>query len=107
MTRVEKYREYRREILNSFYVDKKETKMSITSSKVSSATMNKDTGNTLSVDEVLEAYELYDDKKETIEKKKLSTEKKKELLFFLIGIGVAVILLTSLIIVGILAVGGK
>ncbi len=107
MTRVEKYREYRREILNSFYVDKKETKISITSNKVSSATMNKDTGNTLSVDEVLEAYELYDDKKETIEKKKLSTEKKKELLFFLIGIGVAVILLTSLIIVGILAFGGK
>lgn len=107
MTRVEKYREYRREILNSFYVDKKGTKISITSNKVSSATMNKDTGNTLSVDEVLEAYELYDDKKETIEKKKLSTEKKKELLFFLIGIGVAVILLTSLIIVGIFAFGGK
>ena len=107
MTRVEKYREYRREIIASFYVEKKETKKSIASDRVSSATMNGQTGNSLSVDEVLEAYELYDDKKEVKEKKKLSTAKKKELIFFLIGIGVAVILLTSLIIVGIFAFGGK
>lgn len=107
MTRVEKYREYRREIVNSFYVEKKETKKSIISERVSSHTMNKDTGNTLSVDEVLEAYELYDDKKEVKEKKHMSSAKKKELIFFLIGIGVAVILLTGLIIVGIHAFGGK
>lgn len=101
MTRVEKYREYRKEILNSFYHDEKETKKSIASKKVSKATINKDTTNSLSVDEVMEAYELYDDKEQIKTKKKLSSHQKKEIYFFVGGIVVIIILVVALIIIGI------
>ena len=107
MTRVEKYREYRKEILNSFYFDNKETKKSITSKKVSEHTLNKDTANNLSVEEVLEAYDLYDDKQEVSKKQHLSMAKRKELIFFLIGISIVVILIVALVIVGIFAFGGN
>ena len=107
MTRVEKYREYRKEILNSFYHENKETKKSIASNKVSQATFYKDTSNSLSVDEVLDAYSLYEAKEEKAKKTTLNKSKKKELLFFVITIGVAIILITALIIVGIYAFGGK
>lgn len=107
MTRVEKYREYRKEILNSFYFDKKETKKSIVSTKVSQATLNKDTANNLTVDEVMEAYELYDENTETVQKKKMNNVQKKELLFFIIGAVVIIGLIVGLIIVGINAFGGK
>lgn len=103
MTRVEKFREYRKEILNSFYFDNKKTKKSIASSKVSNATLNKDTAYDLSVDEVMEAYEVYDEKQESSKKKNLSSYEKKRLLFIIIGVGIAVLLLTALIIVGIFA----
>ncbi len=106
MTRVEKYREYRKEILNSFYFDKKETKKSIISNKVSQATLNKDTANNLSVDEVMEAYELYDETHEVTTKKKLNNVQKKELLFFIIGGVVIIGLIIGLIIVGINIFGG-
>lgn len=107
MTRVEKYREYRKEILNSFYFDKKETKKSIVSTKVSQATLNKDTANNLTVDEVMEAYELYDENTETVQKKKMNNVQKKELIFFIIGAVVIIGLIVGLIIVGINAFGGK
>ena len=107
MTRVEKYREYRKEILNSFYFDKKETKKSIVSTKVSQATLNKDTANNLTVDEVMEAYELYDENTEKVQKKKMNNVQKKELLFFIIGAAVIIGLIVGLIIVGINAFGGK
>jgi len=107
MTRVEKYREYRKEILNSFYFENKETKKSITSKKVSDATLNKDTTNSLSYEEVLEAYELYETESKEVTKKKMSPAKKKELIFFIIGLGVIVILIVALVIVGIFAFGGK
>lgn len=107
MTRVEKYREYRKEILNSFYHEKEESKKSIASSKVSQATFYKDTSNSLSVDEVLDAYSLYEKKEENVKKVSLNKSKKKELLFFVIMIGVVIILITALIIVGIFAFGGN
>ena len=107
MTRVEKYREYRKEILNSFYNEKKVTKKSILSERVSNATLNTDTGNSLSYDDVLEAYELYEEKKEEPAKKTLSKVQKKQLLFLIIGILVVVALLVGLIIVGINVFGGN
>jgi len=108
MTRVEKYREYRKEILNSFYVEKKDTKKTRASEKVSEATLNKDTTNNLSVEEVLEAYELYEEKEEAVKKNKtLSSYDKKRILFFAVSISIAVILVVALIIVGIFAFGGK
>ena len=108
MTRVEKYREYRKEILNSFYFDKKESKKSITSSKVSSATMNTDTGNSLSYEDVLNAYEIYEEEhpsKPT--KRKMNAFEKKQLIFILVGSGVALLLIVALFIVGIYAFGGN
>jgi len=108
MTRVEKYREYRKEILNSFYVEKKDTKKTRASEKVSEATLNKDTTNNLSVEEVLEAYELYEEKEEAVKMNKtLSSYDKKRILFFAVSISIAVILVVALIIVGIFAFGGK
>lgn len=104
MTRVEKYREYRKEILNSFYFEKEDTKKARASKKVSDATLNKDTAYDLSVDEVMEAYELYEDKEESTKKKHiLTTYEKKQLLFLIGGIVLAVLLLVALIIVGIFA----
>ena len=108
MTRVEKYREYRKEILNSFYVEKSDTKKTRASERVSEATLNKDTTNNLSVEEVLEAYELYEEKEEVSKKNNaLSKNEKKRILFFAITISIAVILVVALIIVGIFAFGGK
>ena len=107
MTRVEKYREYRKEILNSFYNDKKVTKKSIASQRVSNATLNTDTGNSLSYDDVLEAYELYDEKVEVQEKKTLSKVQKKQLVFLIVGILIVLGLLAGLIIVGIKVFGGN
>ena len=107
MTRVEKYREYRKEILNSFYSSKVETKKSLASDKVSSATLNKDTANSMSVEQVLEAYKIYDDEQPVKTKKEMTPTKKKELAFFLIGIGVVAILITALVIVGVKAFGGN
>lgn len=107
MTRVEKYRKYRKEILASFYSSKEETKKSITSEKVSQATLNKDTANSMSVEQVLDAYKLYEEEKPVEKKKQMNPTRKKELIFFLIGIAVVAILITALIIVGINAFGGK
>ena len=107
MSRVEKYREYRKEILNSFYSTKKETKKDIASKRVSNATMNKDTGNSLSYEEVLEAYELYDENQPVQEKKHLSAAKKRQLIFLIVGILISIALLVALIIVGIQIFGGK
>ena len=103
MTRVEKYREYRKEILNSFYFEKEDTKKARASKKVSDATLNKDTAYDLSVDEVMEAYTLYEEKEETTKKKHLTAYEKKQLWFLIGGIALAVVLLTALIIVGIFA----
>lgn len=107
MTRVEKYREYRKEILNSFYYDKKETKKSIVSNKVSQATLNKDTANNLTVEEVMEAYELYDNNEDVVQKKKKNNINKKELIFFIVCIVVIIGLIIGLIIVGINVFGGN
>ena len=107
MTRVEKYREYRKEILNSFYFDNKETKKSIASDKVSKATYNKNTTNNLSVDEVMEAYQLYDETHEAPQKKKLDNIRKKEIIFFALGIIVVLGIIAALIVVGINAFGGN
>ena len=92
----------KQEILNSFYVDKKETKKSLTSKKVSEATYNKDSTNPLSVDEVLEAYKIYDEGNEVTKKQKMSSLQKKELLFFLLGALIIAILLTAVIVIGVL-----
>ena len=108
MTRVEKYREYRKEILNSFYADDEITKKKIASKRVSNATLNTDTGNSLSYQEVLEAYdELYDEKKDEPVKKTMSKAQKKQLLFVIIGILIVIALLVALIIIGINIFGGK
>ena len=108
MTRVEKYREYRKEILNSFYVEKSDSNKTRVSEKVSEATLNKDTTNNLSVEEVLEAYELYEQKEDVSKKNNsLSKNDKKRILFFAITIFIAVVLVVALIIVGIFAFGGK
>lgn len=107
MTRVEKYREYRKEILNSFYYEKKETKKSIVSSRVSQATLNKDTANNLTVEEVMEAYELYDESKPTEKKRTINNSQKKELLFFIVGIVVIIALIIGLVFVGINIFGGN
>lgn len=107
MTRVEKYREYRKEILNSFYSTKKETKKDITSKRVSSATMNKDTGNSLSVDEVLEAYELYETSEPADKKKHLSVAQKRQLMLLIIGVLISIGIIVALIIIGIQIFGGK
>ena len=107
MTRVEKYREYRKEIVNSFYFEEKTGKKSEVSKKISEATLNKDTTNSLSVDEVLDAYEIYDEQGEVDKKKQLSKVQRKQLIKLLIAIGVVVVLVAAVIVVGILAFGGK
>lgn len=101
MTRVEKYREYRKEILNSFYFKEKETKKSLTSKRVSEATLNKDTANSLSVEEVLDAYQLYEEKDNVQKKKQLSHFQKKQLILLLIGIILIIAIIIALIVIGI------
>ena len=101
MTRVEKYREYRKEILNSFYFEEKETKKSLTSKRVSEATLNKDTSNSLSVEEILDAYQLYEEKETVQKKKQLSHFQKKQLILLLIGIILIIAIIIALIVIGI------
>lgn len=106
MTRVEKYRLYRKEILNSFYVDEKETKKKKSSELVSKITVNRDATNNISYDEVLEAYEIYDKNDIQNKKHRLNAYQKKQISFIIISVSIIILLLAALIIVGIFAFGG-
>ena len=109
MTRVEKYREYRKEILNSFYNEKKNTKKEQSSELVSKATLNRDSNNSLSYDDVLEAYRIYDN--DTLEedntRKKKAKLPKQYVIFLIGGISIAVLLVVALIVIGINLFGGR
>lgn len=107
MTRVEKYRAYRKEILNSFYVEKKETKKVKSAEIASKITINRDAINDVSYDEVLEAYdELYDEKQIQNKKHHLNQYQKRQISFIIICVSIIILLLVAFIIVGILAFGG-
>lgn len=107
MTRVEKYREYRKEILNSFYDDEVVTTKKQSSDLVHQVTANRDTVNNMSYDEVLEAYRIYDQGEEnTKRKKKISKSQRNYRTFLIICVSIIVVLIVALIIVGIKAFGG-
>ena len=106
MTRVEKYREYRKEILNSFYNEKKNTKKQQSSELVSKATLNRDSNNSLSYDDVLEAYRIYDDSSTETKKEKTKRFKKQHRAFLFGGLAVILALAICLVIIGINLFGG-
>lgn len=106
MTRVEKYREYRKEILNSFYTEKKNTTKEKSSELVSKVTLNRESGNSISYDDVLEAYRIYDDSSTETKKEKKRRFEKQHRMFVLIGLGVIVALVVALVIIGINLFGG-
>ena len=107
MTRVEKYRLYRKEILNSFYTDDKETSKKKSAEFVSKKTLNRDVSK-MSYDDVLEAYKIYDDGTEVVQKeqKRLNEYQKRHIIFVSVCIGLITLLLTGLILVGIKLFGG-
>ena len=109
MTRVEKYREYRKEILNSFYNEKKNTTKEKSAELVSKATLNRDSNNSLSYDDVLEAYRIYDN--DTLEednsRKKKNRLTRQYVIFLMGGIAVAILLVVALIVIGINLFGGR
>ena len=108
MTRVEKYREYRKEILNSFYADKKVTKKKQSSDLVSRATLNQDATNSLSYDEVLEVYQIYDKgDDETKKKNRLSKAQKHYRIFIIVCLTIIALLASGMVIVGIKLFGGN
>ena len=91
MTRVEKYREYRKQILNSFYNEKKNTTKEKSAELVSKATLNRDSNNSLSYDDVLEAYRIYDDSSDETKVEKKRRLQKQYILFLIGGIAIALL----------------
>lgn len=113
-TRVEKYKEYRREIQNSFKDSDLTTKKK-TSDRVekilheqdNERSINKSSSNSLSYNDTVGAYELYD--KDT-DKKEVSPLQKKHLRrvrYIIFASVVCSLLLVATIVVGYLAFGGK
>lgn len=107
MTRVEKYRAYRKEILNSFYVEKNDSKKEKSSELVSKIALTRDDSSKMSYKEVLDAYKIYDNQDEKqVEKQQMSEYQKRHLKFVFICVGIIIILLVALILVGIKLFGG-
>lgn len=113
-TRVEKYREYRREIQNSFKDSDLTTKKK-TSDRVEKIlneqdkehALKKSPNNSISYDETMGAYELYE--KDT-SKKEISPLKKtqqRRVRYVIFASLVCTLLLVATIITGVLAFGGK
>ena len=103
MTRVEKYAEYRKEIQNSFADTSTKEK---SSDRVKKILRNTETSNTISYDDVLGAYEIYDSNDEVEEKKRHHIEK-HTLIFVCSCILIIVALAIALVFIGIEAFGGK
>lgn len=113
-TRVEKYKEYRREIQNSFkdsdLTTKKKTSdrvEKILNEQDKERAIRKSPANSISYDETVGAYELYEkdtDKKEISPLQKTHQRRVRYIIFASI---VCTLLLAATIVTGILAFGGK
>ena len=113
-TRVEKYKEYRREIQNSFKDSDLTTKKK-TSDRVekilheqdSERAINKNSSNSISYQETMGAYELYE---KDVDKKSVSPLQKKHqrrVRYIIFASVVCSLLLAATIVVGYLTFGGK
>ena len=103
MTRVEKYASYRQEIQNSFNdVSTKEK----SADRVKKILRNSDTSNSISYDDVMGAFEIYDSNKGR-EKRHMSTLEKRQIIFILSCLIVIIALAIALVFVGIKAFGGN
>lgn len=102
MTRVEKYAAYREEIQNSFNdVSTKEK----SSDRVKKIVRKGDTSNTISYDDVMGAYEIYDSNTEQPKRKMLNLEK-RQIIFVTSCLLVIIALAIALVFVGLKAFGG-
>jgi len=102
MTRMEKYADYRREILE-MKGDIENTKKHQTSKKVNELLKKEDT---LALEDVLSGLDIYQN--DNVEKSKcLNVRQKRYLKFILICSAIIAILLVATIVVGIKVFGGK
>lgn len=108
-TRVEKYREYRREIQNSFS-EKDLTTKKKTSDRVnkilSGNSSKRDSTNSISYNEIMGAYEIYD-KDQKKESSPLEKKHRRKVAYVIFATIMSILLITSTVIVGIIAFGGK
>lgn len=107
-TRVSKYKEYRREISEMSSEDDLTTKK-MTSQRVSKYIKkdHRDTSNTLSLNEVMGAYEIYNHGELEEEKPPFESFHKRKALYIASYAVIALILIVGLIVTGILYFGGK
>ena len=107
MTRVEKYRKYREEIEHFCFDEQEKTKKEQSSELVDEILKDeKRTTKSFAYDELMEIHKVYVDEPEET-KKKLTSAKKKQILFVIICSVVIIGLLIGLILVGIKAFGGN
>lgn len=108
-TRVEKYREYRREIQNSFS-EKDLTTKKKTSDRVnkilSDNTSKRDSTNSISYNEIMGAYEIYDKDQKKVSSP-LAKKHRRKVAYVIFATIVSILLITSTVIVGIITFGGK
>lgn len=108
-TRVEKYREYRREIQNSFS-EKDLTTKKKTSDRVnkilSDSSSKRDSTNSISYNEIMGAYEIYD-KDQKKESSPLEKKHRHKVMYIIFASIVSTLLIGATIIVGIITFGGK
>lgn len=112
-SRVEKYKEYRQEIQNSFS-EKDLTTKKKTSDRVNKIlneqdqehALEKSSANSISYKELMGAYELYDkDKKEDVSP--LINKRRRQVRYIAFAGSVLLVLLIATIVVGVIAFGGK
>ena len=113
-TRVEKYKEYRREIQNSFKDSDLTTKKK-TSDRVEKIlqehdqerSIDRSSSNSISYSETVEAYELYDKDTDKKEVSPLIKKQQRKVRYIILASIVCSLLLVTTIVTGILAFGGK
>ena len=113
-TRVEKYKEYRREIQNSFKDSDLTTKKK-TSDRVekilheqdNERSISKSSSNSISYEETMGAYELYDKDTDKKEVSPLQKKHHRRVRYIIFASVVCSLLLAATIVVGYLTFGGK
>ena len=97
MTRVDKYRRYRKEISNmkfEKFSQKKEAAMTV------EKLHNMDSGNQLTYDDLMVVHEVFDEEKPKVRKIRLIPLTKYEIIYSLIAIFIILIILVALILTG-------
>lgn len=111
-TRVEKYKDYRKEIQESFAESDTTTKM-LTSNRVekiideqNNQTINSSDSTTISFDELMNSYQIYDKEQKEEEVSPLINKQKKRIAYIVTSISICSLIAISMLVVFFMHLGG-